>query len=127
MLLCSEPLRTELLRFLAAGFCAFAVDMAVYYSLISRFPRSFSKCVSFVTASLLAYVLNKYWTFDPPRKTHVQFAKFYALYFSTLAANVGVNKASLLLCPQAVFAAFIAASATSTVLNYAGQKWWVFR
>jgi putative flippase GtrA len=117
----------QLARFLVSGSCAFATDMGVYFLLLRVLPHSPSKAISCVVASLVAYLLNKYWTFDPERKTAVQLVKFYVLTVSAIGANVGVNKLFLILLPQGVLIAFLAASATSTAMNFAGQKWWVFR
>ncbi len=119
-------IKREMGRFLIVGGAAFGTDLAIYWALIRFLDRSVAKAASFVLASILAYVLNKYWTFSKMKKSYSQMVKFAILYISTLGANVAVNKTSLILFPDLVLFAFLAASGTSTILNFTGQKWWVF-
>lgn len=120
-------IRKEIRWFIVAGVCAVGTDMLLYYLLFDRLGHSPAKAVSFLTGTCVAYVVNKYWTFEQHRSSYAEMARFGALYLTTLGANVGVNRASLALFPEAVFFAFLCATGTSTVLNFIGQKWWVFR
>ena len=122
-----SQMRKEISRFLVVGFSAFGSDLLIYLALINYISHSQAKAISFISASMLAFTLNKYWTFGKMARTYSQMAKFALLYMSTLGANVGVNKVSLVVFPGLVLFAFLAASGTSTVLNFIGQKWWVFK
>ncbi|MBL7196558.1 MAG: GtrA family protein [Candidatus Omnitrophica bacterium] len=117
----------EINKYLITGFLAFGMDFIVYFATYQFFGYSISKATSFITACTLAYFLNKYWTFKKVKRSFREVAKFAVLNFSTLGANVAVNKISLVLFPGLVLFAFFVASGTSTVLNFIGQKWWVFR
>lgn len=86
-----------------------------------------AKACSFLAGSLVAYVINKYWTFEQGGASHADVLKFGVLYASTLGANVAVNKLSLTVLPGVYALAFLAATGTSTVLNFIGQKYWVFK
>ncbi len=101
----------------------------VYWLLLHVTSHSPAKAVSFLSGTVVAYLLNKYWTFEKHRHSYAEMAKFLALYLTTLAANVGVNQLAIFLLPPPfnVPIAFLAATGTSTVLNFIGQKWWVFR
>lgn len=122
-----SQIKKEIARFLVVGFSAFGTDLLVYYFLLHFFSHSLAKASSFITASILAYLLNKYWTFTQARRSFLEIVRFVILYISTLGANVAVNRIHLVLFPDWVFLAFLSASATSTVLNFIGQKWWVFK
>ncbi len=125
-----ENLKKELPRFLIAGFSAVGMDLAVYYALFSSIGHSPAKTISFLSGAIVAYVINKYWTFEKKEWSHLEIIRFLTLYIFTLGVNVGINKLSLNifdgLVLNYVFFAFLAATAISTVLNFIGQKWWVF-
>lgn len=120
-------IRTEMGRFLLAGISAVATDMGTYYLLLIIMNPAPAKALSFLSGSVVAYVINKYWTFEVSARSYREMCRFSLLYLSTLVANVGVNKMTLNVLPKMVLVAFLAATATSTVLNFIGQKWWVFR
>ncbi|MBX3073501.1 GtrA family protein [Candidatus Obscuribacterales bacterium] len=125
----------EIKRFLVAGGSAVACDTAVYFLLLPFLPPSISKAISFIAGTIVAFLLNKFWTFKKPKRSHVEIVKFICLYLSTLGANVAVNRVMLdvaptlipMLKPYEAQFAFLAATGTSTVLNFLGQKFWVFK
>ncbi|MDX2470896.1 MAG: GtrA family protein [SAR324 cluster bacterium] len=119
-------LKKELTRFLVTGCSAVATDYLTYLLFQQWFDLSLAKGLSFVAGSVLAFILNKYWTFEVHHSTAKQLVKFTALYLSTLAANVSVNAAALQLLPEFITFAFLCATGTSTILNFLGQKFWVF-
>ena len=118
-----------------AGGSAVACDTAVYFLLLPVLPASIAKGISFISGTIVAYLLNKFWTFKKPKRSHVEVVKFISLYLSTLGANIAVNRLMLDFAPTVVPAlkvyetqfAFLAATGTSTVLNFLGQKFWVFK
>ena len=120
-------IRRELSRFLVAGISAVATDMGTYFLLLNILNPAPAKALSFLCGTVVAYVINKYWTFEVSRRSYSEMCRFSLLYLSTLVANVGVNKLTLNVLPQMILVAFLAATATSTILNFIGQKWWVFR
>lgn len=132
--------KNELMKFIISGCCAVATDMLGYYLLSLFLPLSASKAASFLAGTAVAYFMNKYYTFVRKEKSLKEVRNFIFLYMFSLAANVLVNKISLLLCPV-IFAnvpmmnnfktiklfSFFAATGTSTVINFIGQKFWVFK
>lgn len=122
-----NKIRKELKRFLVAGFSAVGTDLSVYYLLLNFLDQSLAKAVSFISGTFVAYILNKYWTFEQKNKSYSEMIRFALLYTITLGVNVAVNRLSLLTFPDLIFPAFLAATGTSTILNFIGQKWWVFR
>ena len=119
--------KKQLSRFLVAGCSAVGTDLATYSLLLQLLPPSFAKGGSFLLGTIVAYVINKYWTFEKASQPASDALKFGALYAVTLGANVGVNHFSLWLIPGALPLAFLAATGTSTFLNFLGQKYWVFK
>jgi putative flippase GtrA len=119
-------LKKELLFFLVAGCSAVGTDALIYHFLFQRLGYSPAKAVSFLTGTIVAYLLNKFLTFQAPQKSFTEFGRFGVLYSGTLVANVTVNRAILFLLPQHVLIAFLFATAVSAILNFLGQKFWVF-
>lgn len=117
----------EILRYLVVGSAAFSMDMLIYFLLLHFLTYSIAKAISFVSGSVLAYILNKYWTFNQQEKSFYEILKFAILYISTLLTNVAVNKISLNLSHNLALFSFFVATGTSTILNFIGQKCWVFK
>lgn len=120
-------LKREIKRFIMVGMLAVCTDCFFYYALINFFNHSLSKAVSYICGTVVAYLLNKYWTFQKEEKSAMEMFCFMILYAFSLGANVFVNRSVLMFSPPSVLLAFCAATATSTVLNFTGQKWWVFK
>jgi len=121
-----SKIKKELLRFLIAGFSAVGTDLVVYYLLSAHFEEALAKGVSFFAGTIVAYIINKYWTFEQKEKSYSEIVKFGILYLTSLAVNVFVNQLILEQFEHKLFA-FIIATGTSTCINFVGQKWWVFK
>lgn len=122
-----DKFKKELPRFLVAGFSAVGTDLLVYWLLLHFMGHTPAKAISFISGTFVAFIINKYWTFEKKEHSYIEILKFIMLYLITLAINVGVNQLSLIILPGYVAFAFLAATGTSTVLNFIGQKWWVFK
>ena len=120
-----SQLKREMSRFLVAGFCAVGTDMGSYFLLLKVLPHDYSKGISFLLGTIVAYCINKYWTFEKKTKSYSEMGKFSLLYLSTLAVNVLVNQI-VLNSFQSTILAFLMATGVSALLNFIGQKWWVF-
>ncbi len=86
-----------------------------------------AKGLSFLTGTFVAYVLNKNLTFQQTYSSSRKFRQFLFLYGMTFLANVGVHWGTIRLVVSNPTIAFVAATATSTCLNFLGQKFWVFQ
>ena len=135
-----DKTKKEISRFILSGILAVLTDTFVYYILSHFIDLSLAKGISFLTGTITAYLMNKYYTFEQKRKSIKEVVKFLLLYLVSLAANVGVNKTCLLILPaafsyisflnnfQAVkLFSFLCATGTSTIINFSGQKFWVFK
>ncbi len=121
-----SKIKKELQRFLVAGLSAVGTDLVTYYILLNFLSHDVAKAISFLLGTIVAFVINKYWTFEKHEKSYKEMLQFGMLYSTTLGANVLTNKI-VLNKTEIVFLAFIIATGVSTVLNFIGQKWWVFR
>jgi putative flippase GtrA len=118
--------KKELKRFLVAGISAVGTDLVTYYILLNFLPHDIAKAISFLLGTVVAFIINKYWTFEKHEKSYKEMFQFVILYSATLVANVITNKIVLDLFSITILA-FLIATGVSTVLNFIGQKWWVFR
>jgi putative flippase GtrA len=85
-----------------------------------------AKAISFFLGTIVAFIINKYWTFEKHEKSYKEIVQFTILYSLTLGANVITNKFVLIQIDSILFA-FLVATGVSTVLNFLGQKFWVFK
>ncbi|HAS73458.1 MAG TPA: GtrA family protein [Clostridiales bacterium UBA8960] len=118
----------ELLRYGVVGVGAVVTDYLTYVMMLDylMLDASLAKGISYILGALFAFAMNKMWTFKSDIPAHKAFGKFSMLYFSTFVTNVGIN-ALLLWSSGSTTVAFGVATATSVILNYLGQKFWVFR
>jgi len=121
-----SQIKKELKRFLVAGLSAVGTDLASYYLLLNFLSHDVAKGISFLLGTIVAYIINKYWTFEKHEKSYKEILKFGILYSVTLGANVMTNKIVFEMT-EIVFLSFFIATGVSTVLNFIGQKWWVFK
>ena len=119
-------LKKEVKRFLVAGFSAVSTDLIIYYIMIYYLNHDIAKTFSFLLGTIVAFVINKHWTFQKHEKSYKEIFQFGVLYATTLGANVLTNR-FVLDTSEMVFLAFFIATGVSTVLNFTGQKWWVFK
>ncbi|MCD6046811.1 MAG: GtrA family protein [Gammaproteobacteria bacterium] len=133
-------LHHELSRFIIIGIIATLFDFSLY-SIGHRWlnlPYAMAKTFSFICGSCLAYFLNKHFTFKQEKHQAGQMLRFVILYVLTMLVNVAVNSSSIALLTQKISIAwltkseilifsFVIATGTSTVLNFIGQKFWVFK
>ena len=118
----------QLLRFLVVGGCAVAIDAAVYFLLIhtSVLDAAWSKRISFAVGALWAFIANKRFTFQRSGFSLHEPLLFSAVYVVGWLINSSAHDQVYRLRPSP-WLAFLIATALSTVANFAGQKWIVFR
>lgn len=121
-----KKLKKEIRRYIISGFSALITDTLSYFILINFFSYNLSKGVSFLSGTIISFILNKYWTFEKKDKSFYEVLKFVTLYLSTFFVNVGTNSFFIEKI-NIVPLAFLIATSLSTVLNYVGQKFWVFK
>ncbi|NQV78879.1 MAG: GtrA family protein [Lutibacter sp.] len=120
-----SKIKKELKRFLVAGLSAVGTDLCTYYFFLNVLPNDVAKAISFLLGTIVAFVMNKYWTFEKKKKSYSEIIRFAVLYSVTLGTNVLSNKL-VLENTDILIIAFIIATGISTILNFIGQKFWVF-
>ena len=138
-------LNKQVVKFTMIGVLAVLVDLSCYYLLLNLIPEklfgfasneSVAKTISFLCGMSVTYTLNKLWTWKARDRSNKRMAKFGALYGFSLVMNVAINATALFLLhhfayiidlPNKYFIAFIAATGSSAVMNFIGQKFWVFK
>ena len=130
--------RKQIFRFIISGSIATLVDFIVYYILTNFLDISVSKCISYVFGIFTSYLLNKYFTFKKTEKSAKEVVKFVCLNIVSLCTNVAANKAAFLILPVLLaplnehyqilkLLAFVCANGASVIVNFMGQKFWVFK
>ena len=87
---------------------------------------SLAKLLSFAGGSVTGFVINKLWTFKSNGILSHEIGKYAILYTATAFTNIAINNVVLNLT-GVIEIAFLAATGTSTVCNFLGQKFFVFR
>jgi putative flippase GtrA len=107
------------------------------------------KGVGFMAGTFVTYNLNKFWTWRTSDKNNKRLANFAVLYIVSFVINILINKwgmttfqdneIALLYTPHngdaiTLFpfktdklSAFVLATAVSSIVNFVGQKIWVFK
>ena len=119
--------KKELSRFVVGGTSAVITDYLTYRLMAyAGLDVSAAKLISFILGSFVGFTINKYWTFESTGKIQKELAKYTLLYTVTAGLNVAVNHVAL---GQGlpVWLAFLFATGASTVANFLGQKFFVFR
>jgi putative flippase GtrA len=116
----------EILKFLVGGGSAVVVDALFYAILKAYIDFSVAKAISYILGAFVGFIINKLWTFESKKFKVAEIYKYIILYACSALVNTGVNKFVIWIIPSTVFA-FLCATGTSTVMNFLGQKFLVFR
>lgn len=117
----------EFLKFLVVGCSSVCLDGLVYSLMLSlNSELNLSKLVGFISGSVLGFILNKTWTFCSAGNLFVQIISYIFLYTVSLWLNVQTNAFCLELTGLWWFS-FLAATTVSTVTNFMGMKFIIFR
>lgn len=150
--LISRDTYIELTKFGIVGGICFGLDLSVYYGLTEMFgvPTFVAKAFSVVLAIFVNYYLNKTWTWGQSNRDRRRFARYMVLYAVSGMLNVVSNELFLSILPDNEFQMFImdkglavqkpfftmkldkflaviGATVVGMMVNFTGQKLWVFR
>jgi len=142
--------------FVLAGLIGTLIDYGFYHVYDQWFPPLLSKGLAFSSATIFVYFMNKFWTFKQPLHSKRELWAFFGLYTFSMLVNTTVNTVCLQWLPSLHYkvhaitnsssgegihyllllafahprsvklVAFLIATAASTVINFFGQKFWVF-
>jgi putative flippase GtrA len=130
--------RKELFRFAFAGGLAVGVDLGSYLLLLAFTDGAAvdaCKGASFLLGTIVAYFINKLWTFGSQGYTGAEVFRFAVVYGCSFLLNVVINGMTLDwlvagLPQEAAYhnlIAFVVATGFSSATNFVGMKLWVFR
>ena len=117
----------EFVRFCVVSMMVGATDFSLYYLSKMFLPVDISKGFSFISAGIVGYFFNKYWTFSQRCGSRSETVRYLITELFLLGFNVSVNKGILLLWPRAIFPAVAAASLSTTLVSFVLKKVWVFK
>jgi putative flippase GtrA len=120
-------MKRELTKYIIVGISAVATDFVTYRLLGLVMALSIAKTISYILGMIVAFILNRSWTFKSERKVNKDVIRFIVVYTLSLFLNVSVNHGLLYLFPYAITIAFTIATGVSVITNYVGQKFWVFK
>lgn len=116
----------EILKFLVGGGSAVLVDSVTYYVMTQLGVEIWlAKTISYILGAAVGFVINKLWTFESKKFSKAEIIKYILLYACSAFMNSLINSLVLAIFGNAVFA-FLCATGFSTVMNYLGQKFFVF-
>jgi putative flippase GtrA len=139
-----------LTKFGIVGGLSFFLDLSIYYTLSQFLPTYIAKSTAILLATVLNYQLNKAWTWGQKDRDNKRLLKYVLLYALSGTMNVISNEFFLVVLPNAdlvlhidypkqllnfpIFAvkidklfAVIFATIVGMVVNFIGQKLWVFK
>ena len=117
----------EILKFLVGGGSAVLTDAGMYWLLqFLGMDLAVAKAISFICGSIVGFIINKLWTFEAKQFSFTEIIKYAILYACTALINTAVNSAVLYFINIQLLG-FLCATGVSTVLNFFGQKFFVFR
>ncbi len=116
----------EILKFLVGGGSAVLVDSVTYFIMTALGVEVWlSKTISYILGAAVGFVINKLWTFESKKFSKSEIVKYIILYACSAFMNSLINSIVLNLFKNTVFA-FLCATGFSTIMNYLGQKFFVF-
>ena len=117
----------QFLSYSTIGFISLIIDALVYIILSDIFfiSKSLSKIISFIVGSVNSFIGNKLFTFRAKSFNYKEPVKFILIYSVSLIVNSSTHDFFLNVFEG--FSPFIIASIFSIIINFGGQKLWVFK
>lgn len=122
----AKLMRNSIFKFILVGGCSTGIDYIMYILLSLKLPITASKGISMIVASIFSYVINKIFTFENKDKTNMGYLiRFYFVFIINLGTNLVVNYLVYQNTGYKSFA-FVLATLCGMIINYSGQKFFVF-
>lgn len=119
--------KREVFRFIFAGGTAVLTDFTSYHALMMfGIGMDVAKGSSFLLGSIVGFIINKLWTFESAHFSKGEIIRYCILYLCTAYINALVNRGVLGILNVKIVG-FLCATGVSTVLNFIGQKYFVFK
>jgi len=123
----TKLIRKQFLSYSTIGVISLIIDALAYIILSDIFfiSKSLSKIISFILASVNSFIGNKLFTFRARSFNYKEPVKFILIYSISLIVNSLTHDFFLNIFEG--FLPFIIASIFSIIINFGGQKLWVFK
>ena len=118
----------QIYRFIIVGIVVVFCD-ALFYFFINFYDLTspeIAKRISFGIGAMLAFYLNKNYVFKSKKKNLIEPFLFIILYITSFLVNGYVHDI-ILFQLNSLFIAFFIATAASTIMNFIGQKFVIFK
>jgi putative flippase GtrA len=115
----------QIIRFLIAGFIALFVDIGIYVLLQDDIGIFYAKATSFITATIVTFFINKFWTFQKSSFNFFELIQFILFYIASAYLNALINKNAFLILNDRIIA-FVIANGICTNTNFLGLKLIIF-
>lgn len=118
----------EIYRFLIVGVCSVTIDFLFYYFFIyfNFFDPNNAKRLSFIIGAIFAFYANRNYVFQVNEKKFSQYIMFSILYFTSFILNSVVHD-FVYLFSNLTLISFLCATMVSTITNFTGQKFLIFK
>ena len=118
----------EIYRFIIVGICSVLIDFIFYYFFIyfNIFDPKIAKRLSFIIGAIFAFYANRNYVFRVNKRKISQYFSFAILYFTSFFLNSFVHDL-IFLKTKITLISFLAATFVSTVTNFIGQKFLIFK
>lgn len=122
-----NKLENQILIFIIIGGFATTIDFIIYSYLLDFISINFSKFISMLVSSLFSYFMNKIFTFNKGKNYNSKYLiKFYIIFLLNLLTNIFVNY-YVYKWTSIKILAFILATLFGMIVNFIGQKFFVFK
>ena len=118
----------EAYRYILVGICSVTIDFVFYYIFINLniLDPNNSKRLSFIIGALFAFFANRNFVFQVKDKKISQFFYFCLLYLISFILNSIIHDLVYFILDN-TFISFLSATAVSTLTNYVGQKFIIYK
>lgn len=118
----------EIYRFIIVGICSVSIDFLFYYLFIyfEILDPNNSKRVSFIIGAIFAFYSNRNYVFKVNERKFSQYVLFSILYLISFILNSIVHDYTFLITGLTLVS-FLSATSISTMINFTGQKFIIFK
>ena len=118
----------EIYRFIIVGICSVFIDFLFYYLFIyfNIFDPKNAKRLSFIIGAIFAFYANRNYVFKVNERKLSQYVLFTILYFTSFSLNSLVHD-FIFVKTKITLISFLAATFVSTITNFIGQKFLIFK
>ena len=117
----------QFIKYCFSGLIGTIIDYLIYLSLINLgLTINISKIISFLIGNFSSFILNKYFIFYKKTWLSLEIKKYIILTMIVLFTNVFINYV-VFQTTQNINISFFFALTAHLIVNFIGQKTWVFR